>query len=134
MKNIVIVLAVITLSACTGKEIVNLPDPGRITEVKNTEITIKKIGNSTIQYVGDNATKTCVAITERASFFHSNAVAITAMPPEACGYSEKEVKVSVVSLPKPLPPVQAVPPVQASKKPVQPNASLPNCTAICNKP
>lgn len=121
---LLIMTSVLVLSGCGQgyKELKNAGDPGRVTELKNTEIIVRSIGNTTVNYVGDTATQSCVAITERSSLFWTNSVAITAMPPEACGYPAKETKVSVVVQ-------QKAPTIPVPQKPVPHPLVL--CPAVC---
>ena len=128
LSIIAILTSAVTLSACGQsdyyKEVGVNPDPGRVVKVENTELVKIQLGNTTIYYIGDKATKTCVAQTERvSSWWGSPAVSITNMPPEACGFPPKEPKVEV-NVTVPPNPAKAPPTLALAPKKVVPPASI----------
>jgi hypothetical protein len=133
LSIIAILTSAVTLSACGQldyyKEVGPNPDPGRVVKVENTELVKIQLGNTTIYYIGDKATKTCLAQTERvSSWWGTPAVSITQVSPEACGFPAKEPKVEVnVTLPPNLPKAPSTPVVKKSISP----PVLPLCSAAC---
>jgi hypothetical protein len=130
---IAILTSVLALSACGSqdyqKEVGPNPDPGRVVKVENTELVKIQLGNTTLFYIGDKATKTCVAQTERVgSWWGTPSVSITAMPPEACGFPAKTMVIEV-NLP-PLPSTPKATPTPVVKKSIPPPV-LPFCSAVC---
>jgi hypothetical protein len=125
-------LAVFALTGCGGsysKEVKGNPDPGRVVIVENTEIIKREIGNTTIYYIGDKETKTCIAQTERVGpWWGTSSVSIAMAPPEACGFPSTVGKVEVVNMPPPQPPV---PPKSQPTKAAAPKKAASAAPASC---
>lgn len=131
---IIAIFSLILPFGLQAKELQVTTDPGRVVDTKNTEILIKRIGNTSVYYIGDLATKTCTALTERDSWWWgTNSVAITAMPPEACGFPAKEMKIEVVLPPSSKSPTTTTPVTPSKKVSPTPKASSP-CPAVCTAP
>ncbi|MEN9551909.1 MAG: hypothetical protein RI935_286 [Candidatus Parcubacteria bacterium] len=68
-------------------------DPGRVTTIANNEIVVKKMGYTNTVFIGDIASKTCLAkVTEiRTGFLWFRdevSTSITSVPGKACGFEE----------------------------------------------
>lgn len=82
------------LTGCGGGSTPTIPvgDPGRITALANSEIVVKKMGDTNTVFIGDIASKTCIAkATEiRTSLFGTDVIStsIAMVPAKACGFEE----------------------------------------------
>jgi hypothetical protein len=118
-KISLVILVLVGLSACGqhSKELNGGVDPGRVVELKNTELVVRTLGNTSVHYIGDIKTGSCLAQTERVGWWTSNSVAIATADPTACGFPAKEIPPVVVLLGTKVPTTTVTPPKKVPPSP-----------------